>query len=107
VLRAFASDEFGNRSVNLQFDADGAKRFYDLSRLHSTRGGRGLPFVIVLDGEILSAPVFLEPIAGGQAKITGDFTEKQARSMASAIMNPLPRPMIFLSREVLTPKKGL
>ena len=41
---------------------------------------------IVLDGEVISAPVVQEAIfAGGEVQITGDFTEQEARDLAKIL----------------------
>ena len=83
----------------------GARQFYDLSKLHQVRTGTGQPFAIILDGEILSAPVFNEPIAGGMAMISGDFTELEARGLASAMMTPLPVGLKTLDIDHVPPKE--
>jgi SecD/SecF fusion protein len=44
---------------------------------------------IVLDGQVISAPGFSEPIPGGTARITGDFTAEQALALATSMKNPL------------------
>lgn len=41
---------------------------------------------IVLDGEVLSAPVVQEPVfSGGEVQITGSFTEQEARDLAKVL----------------------
>ncbi len=41
---------------------------------------------IVLDGEVISAPVVQEPVfSGGEVQITGDFTEQDARDLAKIL----------------------
>jgi SecD/SecF fusion protein len=47
----------------------------------------------VLDGRVQSAPVIREPIYGGHASITGDFTEEEVRNLASVLENPLQTPV--------------
>ncbi len=42
-------------------------------------------FAIVLDGVVYSAPEFLEPISGGQAQITGDFTVDESNDLANVL----------------------
>ena len=100
---AYATMESGRWQLVLKLKAEGARRFYELSREHEIRTGSGLPLAIILDGEILSAPVFNEPIAGGTAVISGDFTELEARSIASSMMTPIPVPLTILSMEELPP----
>ena len=47
----------------------------------------------MLDGRVQSAPVIREPIYGGHASITGDFTEEEVRNLASVLENPLQTPV--------------
>ena len=42
-------------------------------------------FAIVLDGVVTSAPRFNEPILGGQAQITGNFTAQEANDLANIL----------------------
>ena len=39
-----------------------------------TQENVGLPFAIVLDDKVISAPVIREPILGGSGQISGNFT---------------------------------
>ena len=67
----------GGSEIVLRFTKSGAGKFEALSRAHNqmANGAGVLPFAIVLDGEVLSSPVFIEPISSGTAIISGDFTE--------------------------------
>ncbi len=90
VKRAHAFFDQQGYGVSLSLDAEGAKTFGDLTQsLAPTRG----QIAILLDGEVQSAPHVNEPIYGGSAVITGRFTEKQARDLASALENPLRVPV--------------
>jgi preprotein translocase subunit SecD len=42
----------------------------------------GRPFAIVVDGEVLSAPVIREPILGSAGQISGGFTVQSANELA-------------------------
>jgi preprotein translocase subunit SecD len=66
--------------VNIQFDAQGGARF---ARLTSQNVNK--PFAIILDGEVLSAPNINEPILGGSAQISGNFTVESANQLAIAL----------------------
>ena len=74
--------------VGLQFTSEGSKLFGKLTSEHV-----GDRFAIILDGEIQSAPRINEAIYGGSASITGRFTEKEARNLASVLDNPLAVPV--------------
>lgn len=63
--------------VNITFNADGTKRFGEL-----TNRLVGKPFAIVLDGVVQSAPVVQEAITAGRARITGQFTADEAKQLS-------------------------
>ena len=67
----------GEPVVTFRFDAQGAKRF---SRV--TQDNVGLPFAIVLDNKVISAPVIREPILGGSGQISGNFSVQEANDLA-------------------------
>ena len=66
--------------INFTFDRQGALRFAEV-----TRENIGLPFAIVLDERIISAPTIQSPITGGRGRITGDFTPQEASDLATLI----------------------
>ena len=45
----------------------------------------GNRFAIVLDGVVVSAPGVNEAIPGGQAQITGQFTQDEAQDLANVL----------------------
>jgi protein-export membrane protein SecD len=63
--------------VNFKFDAAGAKRFGRV-----TQENVGLPFAILLDEKVITAPVIREPILGGTGQISGSFTVERANDLA-------------------------
>jgi preprotein translocase subunit SecD len=67
----------GEPIVNFKFNTAGARRF-----AQATSENVGLPFAIILDGKVISAPVIREPITGGQGQISGGFTVEQANDLA-------------------------
>ena len=67
----------GEPVVTFRFDAAGAKRFGKV-----TQENVGLPFAIVLDDKVISAPVIREPILGGTGQISGNFTVQRANDLA-------------------------
>ncbi|KHL26065.1 preprotein translocase subunit SecD [Croceibacterium mercuriale] len=66
--------------VSISFDPQGAQRFARLTTENVNR-----QFAIVLDGEILSAPTINEPILGGTAQISGNFTTESANQLAISL----------------------
>src|SRR4029450_9053031 len=88
VRKAFPTYDEQGWGVALQLDREGANLFGELTEAHV-----GKRFAIVLDGRVQSAPVIREPIYGGHASITGDFTEEEVRNLASVLENPLQTPV--------------
>ena len=72
-------------SVSLTFDSEGAAQLATISADIYDNTPPQNQFAIVLDGVVYSAPSFLEPIAGGQAQITGDFTIDEATDLANVL----------------------
>ncbi len=70
----------GMPTVDIIFDEAGGRRF-----AIATRDSVGKLFAIVIDDEVISAPVINEPILGGQASIAGDFTQEAANQLAIAL----------------------
>ena len=67
----------GEPVVTFRFDAAGATRFGKV-----TQENVGLPFAIILDNKVISAPVIREPILGGTGQISGHFTVQEANDLA-------------------------
>jgi SecD/SecF fusion protein len=102
VSSAGASYERDGWVVHLRFDSEGAKRFGDITAAHIHHR-----FAIVLDGVIQSAPVIQDAIYGGDAQITGRFTEEEARGLASVLQNPLQTPVSIEEERSVSPTLGL
>ena len=102
VSNAGASYEKEGWVVHLRFDAEGAKEFGRITAAHVHHR-----FAIVLDGAIQSAPVIQDAIYGGEAQITGRFTEEEARGLASVLENPLQTPVSIEEERSVSPTLGL
>src|SRR5690606_37482095 len=63
--------------VNFRLSSSGARKFGDV-----TTRAVGRPFAIILDNEVISAPVIREPILGGSGQISGNFTVETANDLA-------------------------
>ena len=82
----------GGWVVSLTFDAEGGQALSQASQelytLPDCTPGGASPcnaFAIVLDGVVVSAPRFNEPILGGQAQIEGNFTAQEAQDLANVL----------------------
>jgi preprotein translocase subunit SecD len=69
--------------VNLQLDNAGANEQLKLSQ--AMAGDQSKLFAITLDGKVISAPYFQSVIANGSSQITGNFTEAEAKSLATSL----------------------
>src|SRR5436309_10806860 len=101
VSNAGASYEKDGWVVHLRFDTDGAKQFGNITAANVHHR-----FAIVLDGVIQSAPVIQDAIYGGDAQITGRFTEEEARGLASVLENPLQTPVSIEEERSVPPTPG-
>lgn len=88
--KAMRSYSFGDYFVvSISFSNRGAKEF-----ARTTGRCRGKQLAIVYGDRVLSAPMVNEKITGGEAQITGSFTEREAKELAAMISSgALPLPM--------------
>ena len=70
-------DQFGDAVVSFRLNSQGGRKFCDISRKNV-----GKPFAIVLDDEVISAPVIREAICGGRGQISGGFDVQAANDLA-------------------------
>lgn len=75
----------GAWQVDLTLTTEGAKKFADATKTLSSQKEPNNQFGIVLDGLIVSAPTVNEPILGGQATITGNFTAEEAKALSQVL----------------------
>ena len=88
--------------VSFRFDTLGAKRFG-----RTTTENVSLPFAIVLDNKVISAPSIREPIVGGTGIISGNFTVKTANDLALLLRaGALPAPLVVLEERTVGPGLG-
>lgn len=86
----------GAWEIAFQLDGQGAREFADL-----TRENVNSQLAIVLDDIVQSAPTIQTEISGGEGVITGDFTEEEARDLAT-ILNAGALPVELERQEVQT-----
>lgn len=88
--------------VTFRFNTSGARKFGLI-----TQQNVGRPFAIVLDGEIISAPVIREPILGGSGQISGDFTVEGANDLAVLLRaGALPAKLTVIEERTIGPGLG-
>jgi preprotein translocase subunit SecD len=95
-------DQNGRPAVNFRFNPAGARKFGDY-----TAANIGNPFAIVLDNEVISAPVIQSHIPGGSGIITGNFTVEESTQLAVLLRaGALPAGMEFLEERTIGPELG-
>ena len=95
-------DQNGRPAVNFRFGPTGARKFGDY-----TAENIGNPFAIVLDGEVISAPVIQSHIPGGSGIITGNFTVEESTNLAVLLRaGALPAGLNFLEERTIGPELG-
>ncbi|MDE3237426.1 MAG: protein translocase subunit SecD [Paracoccaceae bacterium] len=95
-------DQNGQPAVNFRFDTTGARKFGDYTASHI-----GQPFAIVLDNQVISAPVIQSHIGGGSGIITGNFTVQSSTNLAVLLRaGALPAKMTFLEERTIGPQLG-
>jgi preprotein translocase subunit SecD len=88
--------------VSFRFNTSGARKFAQV-----TQENVGKPFAIVLDNEVISAPVIREPILGGSGQISGSFTVQSANDLAILLRaGALPAPLTIIEERTVGPGLG-
>lgn len=89
--------EGGMPVVQFKFDSVGARKFGD-----ATKANVGKRFAIVLDNQIISAPVIRDAILGGSGIISGNFTTESARDLSILLRaGALPAPLTVLEERTV------
>ncbi|MFN3395224.1 MAG: protein translocase subunit SecD [Thermodesulfovibrionales bacterium] len=93
---------FNEPYVSITFNAAGAKLFEDITAANVKKR-----LAIILDGNVYSAPVIQERIAGGNAQITGRFSMDEAKDLAIVLRaGALPAPLKMLQNVTVGPSLG-
>ncbi|MEZ5842135.1 MAG: protein translocase subunit SecD [Hyphomicrobiaceae bacterium] len=88
--------------ISFRFNQSGARKF---GKYTSENVGR--PFAIVLDKQVLSAPVIREPILGGSGQISGSFTPESANNLAINLRSgALPATLTIVEERTVGPSLG-
>ena len=88
--------------VSFRFDSVGGRRF-----AKATQENVGLPFAIILDGQVISAPRINEPILGGSGVISGNFTTESANELSILLRSgKLPVALAVIEERTVGPDLG-
>lgn len=101
ISRAFPQYGIEGYYVGISFTGEGKKKFADL-----TRENQGRLFAILLDDQIISAPVIKSAITDGECIIEGTFTEKEVLDLSSALQNPLQTGIKIVDQRSVSPTLG-
>ncbi|MGW2744522.1 protein translocase subunit SecD [Streptomyces sp. NPDC001450] len=71
--------------VQMTFTSSGSKKFADITGELAKNQPPQNEFGIVLDGQVVSSPFVQTAISGGQAEISGSFTQQEAQSLANML----------------------
>jgi hypothetical protein len=74
-----AGDVSSRFNISVQFDADGAQKMQQATANHI-----GRPVAILIDGDVVMAPVLRSPI-GASAMITGNYARSEAQRIVDGI----------------------
>ncbi len=95
-------DQNGRPAVSFRFNPTGGRKFGDY-----TADNIGNPFAIVLDNEVISAPVIQSHIPGGTGIITGNFTVEESTNLAVLLRaGALPAELVFVEERTIGPELG-
>jgi preprotein translocase subunit SecD len=97
----------GGWMVTLDFDSLGATKLSEASIALSKLPSPQNRFGIVLDGLVVSAPFFSEPILGGKAQIEGSFTADEAKQLSQVLRyGALPVTLTIAESTSISPTLG-
>ena len=89
-----------NALILFSFNSEGGVAMGSLSGANV-----GRQMAIILDGQLMSAPVLQEQITSN-GQITGDFTMQEAATIANALLNPLKAPLEIVEEMSVEPTLG-
>ena len=87
--------------VNLDFTDEGSDKFFESTQQLAGQTFPNNAFAIVLDGRVVTYPTVNEPIPGGQAQISGSFTQAEAQALAT-VLNYGALPLSFETSDLST-----
>ncbi|MDB6080705.1 MAG: protein-export rane protein SecD [Akkermansiaceae bacterium] len=103
VLSARPEQQGSENLVSITLNSIGGEKMTNLTKNKIPRRDR---IAVLLDNEILTAPVLNTVPLGNQFQITGQESLQEARDLSDAMMNPLENPLRFNSSNTITPTLG-
>ncbi len=94
----------GEPIVSFRFDSVGAREFGDVTKAYPPQTQR---FAIVLDKQVISAPIINEPILGGSGQIEGSFSPQASSDLAALLRaGALPAPLKVIEERTVGAELG-
>ena len=95
-------DEYNQPAISFSLNREGGRKFASF-----TRANVGRSMAIIMDARVYSAPVIQEPIAGGEVRITGTFSQQEASDLALILRSgALPASLTYLEERTVGPSLG-
>lgn len=92
----------GKPVIGLEFSNEGGKKFQEI-----TKKNVGKPLAILIDDQLITAPVIQQEISGGSAIITGSFTLEEAKRLAVQLNSgALPIPVKLIEQRTVEASLG-
>ncbi len=103
VQQAWPETMAGSHSVSINLTSSGADKMIALTKDMTPGRDR---IAVVLDGEVITAPVVQSVPLGKNFQIEGQDSQEEARSLANAMMNPLENPLEIIEERTISPTLG-
>ncbi len=87
--------------VTLGFNSKGNKQFATVTRQLAQQQSPNNQFAIVLDNQVVSSPSVSSAITGGQAQISGSFTQQSSADLAN-VLSYGALPLTFATSDITT-----
>ena len=92
---------------SMQFNPEGQKYFYELTKSLAGKPGPKNQMAVVLDGKVISTPGITGPLAGDNVIIYGNFDQKSATELAQVLKyGSLPLSFVVGNVEQISPTLG-
>ncbi|MFJ5230171.1 SecDF P1 head subdomain-containing protein [Kitasatospora sp. NPDC088391] len=82
---AAADPQGGGWQITVRFTPAGGTAFADLTGRIASEQPPGNQLAVLLDGTVITHPYVMQSITGGEAVVTGAFTQDQARTVAAQL----------------------
>ncbi|WP_367872743.1 protein translocase subunit SecD [Luteolibacter sp. Populi] len=103
VQEAWPNNQMGKVAVSIRLTSAGEDKMINLTK--DMKEGQD-SIAVLLDNEVLTAPVVQKVPLGRDFEITGQSNLEEARSLSNALKNPLENPMRIINDREISPKLG-